>query len=367
MDGKITWVVGIVLLSTSSAAAVQLAYEPFNTPPYVVGPLAGQNSTGPFFTGAWTNRDPASTNSTIQATGLTYLGSPSLGGAEMSTPNSTPQLALTTPWDATTTGTYYIGYEMSFGAGNYADGTDGNDMGYRAVEFRAADNTFQFGVAYNAYNGNAGSVNQDPRTGRMVLDTGALQIIQGSPTSFVADNGVTHLIVLKLVLSATAAADSLSLYLDPTSLAEPLIPNASLSNVDLSLGRIGAATIFGGSGTFPVFDELRVGTTYADVLPALPYPGDTDGDGDVDLVDYQHIFDHLGLRGQSTLNGDIAKGDGTQGVDGVVDMNDFHLWKLNYPHTPGAGASSDQAPEPTTLLLVFMGAALSGIYAMGFR
>jgi hypothetical protein len=360
----------MVLGLNCRATAVQLAYEPFNIGAdptigqYSIGALTGQNPTNSFFTGAWTTRDATAPNATIQASGLSYLGSPSSGGSEISTPNSAPTRTFTTPWDATTSGTYYIGYEMSFGTGDYTaaptgDGITGNDMGYRAVEFRAADGTFQFGVGYNAYNGNAGSVNQDPRTGRMVLDNGALQIIQGSPSSFIADNGTTHLIVLKLVLSATAASDSLSLYLDPTSLAEPLIPNASLTGRDFLLGTIGAATIYGGSGTFPTFDELRVGTTYADVLPTLPYPGDTDANGTVDLTDYQHILNHLGLTGQTALNGDVAKGDGTQGADGVVDLNDFHLWKLNYPH-PSAGVGSSAAvPEPAASALVITGLAIA--------
>jgi hypothetical protein len=365
--GLVAIAVCTVLGSNFKAVAVQLAYEPFNIGAdpsmgqYAVGTLAGQNPTNSFFTGAWATRDATAPNAAIQATGLSYLGSPSSGGSEISTSNSAPLRTLATPWDATTTGTYYIGYEMSFGTGDYTpaptgDGITGNDMGYRAVEFRAPDGTFQFGVGYNAYNGNAGSVNQDPRTGRMVLDNGPLQIIQGSPSSFIADNGTTHLIVLRFDLSATPASDTLSLYLDPTSLAEPLIANASLTGRDILLGTIGAATIYGGSGTFPAFDELRVGTTYADVLPKLPYPGDTDGNGTVDLVDYQHIFNHLGLTGQTALNGDVAKGDGTQGADGVVDLNDFHLWKLNYPHSPGAGAGSSAAvPEPTGLVLLIAG------------
>jgi hypothetical protein len=373
MGVKIVLAVAIVFVITSPAAAVRLAYEPFNLgsdpsmDQYTVGPLAGQNPTNSFFTGAWQIRDSGAANANVLSTGLSYLGSPSIGGAIQVTPNGTPFRSLASVLDATTVGTYYIGFDVNFGAGNYTDGTDGNDMGYRAIEFRGSDGTFQFGVAYNAYNGGLGAVNQDPRTGRMVLDHGSLQIIDGSPDSFVQENGTTHLIILKLVLSAAAASDAVTVYLDPTNAIEPDIAGATFGGADVTLGSLGNLTIYGGSGTFPVLDELRVGTTFADAAPAFPTPGDTDGDGDVDLVDYQHIVDHMGLRGQSTLNGDIAKRDGTQGADGVVDINDFRLWKLNYPHSPGAGAGSGQVPEPSALLLVLAGAALSGIYAMGFR
>ena len=389
-------VIFINFLAVSHSFGVQFGYEPFNiganpaAGQYVVGPLAGQNPTNSFFTGVWVDRDPASANDSIQGTGLSFFGSPSSGGSVLMTPNATPARALATPWTATTStttlpdgvtpnpsGAYYVGYEVSFGAGNYADGTDGNDMGYRSVEFRGADGSFQFGVAYNAYNGSAGAINQDPRSGRMVLDgLGGYQIISNSPDSYVEDNGVTHLIVLKFVLSATAAADSVTLYLDPTDLTEPAIPGAIVSGTNVQLGMISGA-LFGGTGTFPVLDELRAGTTFADVVPTFPHPGDTDGDGDVDLVDYQHIVDHMGLRGQSTLNGDVAKGDGTQGVDGLVDINDFRLWKSHYPF-PGAGAgagsgsvaSGGNVPEPSTFLLALiastsLGATVGGRRGMG--
>jgi hypothetical protein len=174
-------VIFINFLAVSHSFGVQFGYEPFNiganpaAGQYVVGPLAGQNPTNSFFTGVWVDRDPASANDSIQGTGLSFFGSPSSGGSVLMTPNATPARALATPWTATTStttlpdgvtpnpsGAYYVGYEVSFGAGNYADGTDGNDMGYRSVEFRGADGSFQFGVAYNAYNGSAGAINQDP-------------------------------------------------------------------------------------------------------------------------------------------------------------------------------------------------------------
>ena len=371
---------GVALLGVFVASpllGVQFTYEPFNigansaAGQYVVGPLAGQNPTNSFFTGAWTDRDPASTNDSVQATGLSYLGSPSSGGSVLMTPNSTPARTLTTPWTATTStttlpdgvtpnpsGAYYIGYEMSFGAGNYTDGTDGNDMGYRAIEFRGPDGSFQFGVAYNGYNGSAGPANQDPRTGRMVLDgLGAYQIISNSPDSFVADNGTTHLIVLKFVLSATAAADSITLYLDPTDTTEPVIPGAVVTGTNIQLGMIGGA-LFGGTGTFPAFDEMRAGTTFADALPVLPIPGDTNGDMLVNQTDYLNIFNAMNLTGANIPSTPTDHPD--LNGDGKVTIADFRIWKdhrTDIPSGAGAGAafnSVGNVPEPTTLILALI-------------
>ena len=56
---------------------------------------------------------------------------------------------------------------------------------------------------------------------------------------------------------------------------------------------------FGGFGrTLNTVDELRIATTFIDALPELPLPGDTDGDRDVDLDDYNNIISNLNAAGR---------------------------------------------------------------------
>lgn len=83
--------------------------------------------------------------------------------------------------------------------------------------------------------------------------------------------------------------------------------------------------------------------------PALP--GDFDGDGDVDGVDFG-----LWQVGYPTAGG-ATLADGDADGDGDVDGTDFGIWQANY--TP-AGAA---VPEPATMSLI----ALGGIAALRRR
>jgi hypothetical protein len=66
-------------------------------------------------------------------------------------------------------------------------------------------------------------------------------------------------------------------------------------------------------------------------------PGDTDGDGDVDLLDFNTLKDNFGTMGG------VDKGDFND--DGNVTLEDFNILKDNF----GAGAAA--VPEPATWIL----------------
>jgi hypothetical protein len=351
------------LLGASQAQATQLAYEPFNYPATsaLAGTVPGPTTNG-YFSGNWTLGTIGTAGQTINANSLNYLGSPSVGGSvnDNGLGGGRTGIFLAHDWDNTTTGTFYIGYEMNFGTTAGGDG----GMGFRSEEFWPAGNNIQtdtgrMDIGYNQYDGSLGAAEQNPATARLKFDVSGQteQVVDGSPASYNQD-GITHLIVLKFVLSATAASDSISMYLDPTSATEPDIANASVSGVDFTLHAIGAGSNYGGGATGSTFDELRIGTTFADVVPSFPVPGDTNGDGKVDLTDYNNIFNNFNLTGRTTAQGDVALSNGTQGADGKVDLGDFHLWKTHFPF-PGSGsgaASNGSVPEPSTLVLALLGA-----------
>lgn len=79
-------------------------------------------------------------------------------------------------------------------------------------------------------------------------------------------------------------------------------------------------------------------------------PGDADGDQDVDMADFEIIRGNLGKTGVN-LPGDVRG-------NGIVDLNDFKLWKQYFPTAApvGALAGNFAVPEPTSLLLGLLGA-----------
>lgn len=357
--------IGLLLVFHTALSAELLYYEPFLTGSnpaageYVVGLLDptvdvgdGQNPTigpTPFLTGPWEAGVAAAINGAVQAQGLSFLGAPSLGGSQISTPNSAVRRNLSEPWTETTQGTYYIGFLANFGTGNYADGEDGNDMGYRSVEFYDASNSWIFGISYNAYNSPFGRL---PSNAPMHLDGfGQFSQFDGAPASF-AEDGLTHLIVLKFDLTTTAASDSLSIYLDPLTTEEPVIFSAFVGGVDLTLGAIGGFTIYGGSGTSPVLDEMRVATTFIDALPDFPLPGDTNNDDEVDIDDYNAIIQNMNRFGVTTSEGDVNG-------DGRVDLRDLRLWRDNRTDIPGGSTGESGVPEPSAIALFAIGIALT--------
>jgi hypothetical protein len=94
-------------------------------------------------------------------------------------------------------------------------------------------------------------------------------------------------------------------------------------------------------------DNIRVGTTPAAVA------GDYSGNGVVDAADYTNWRDNLGLLDIAT----VAQGDGDG--DGDVTALDYTYWRTRFGNTASSAVVSAAAiPEPRTLLLSMIGAAL---------
>lgn len=74
-------------------------------------------------------------------------------------------------------------------------------------------------------------------------------------------------------------------------------------------------------------------------------PGDTDGDGDVDLDDLNAVRNHFGEAG------DPVPGD-TSPFDGDVDLDDLNAVRNNFGDVFGDG---QVVPEPATWLLAAAG------------
>lgn len=110
-------------------------------------------------------------------------------------------------------------------------------------------------------------------------------------TSFATTLGRPVLAVIHLVPDGSGgdpALDRIDVFFNPVLGVEPATPQASLTIDGLQFDRV---RIAGQNGRSSLVDELRVGTTYADVTPYVPaIDPDSDGDG---LTDAQE--EELGL------------------------------------------------------------------------
>ncbi len=141
--------------------------------------------------------------------------------------------------------------------------------------------------------------------------------------------------------------------------ATPSIPKSSFldlvsdsPNYDGS-GRTDLRFGQGPDGTLYLLNK-RDGYIYA-ASPIFPagIPGDTNGDGQVDIDDYNAIAARIG--GPPVAPGSL----GDVFADGVIDLKDFGVWQRN--RTDLIAASDVAVPEPCSLLL--MGLASLGVLA----
>jgi hypothetical protein len=284
-----------------------------------------------------------------------------LGGSLIWTSNSATLRSLTVPLTESTVGTYYLGFEVNYGEGDFAAGIDPNNMGYRAIEFLNQDSTYIMGLSYNAYGGPTN--NRDPASAQIYLEGfGQNQILDDAPPSFI-DDGRTHLAVIKAELSDQAASDSVSLFFDPTTLEEPELASALFIGVDFTLGGLRSGFYAGGGSGQVTLDELRIGTEFADVLPDLPCAGDTDGNCAIDINDFNTILANFGrIDAGGPSEGDIAGANGRLGNDGRVDLRDYRIWRDNRTDTGGgtlAELFGTSVPEPTGGILFLLAMMLA--------
>jgi hypothetical protein len=104
-----------------------------------------------------------------------------------------------------------------------------------------------------------------------------------------------------------------------------------------------------------IFDPTLVTAAGRAIYTAAVPLGDTNGDGGVDLEDFNNVQNHFHQTGIPVL--------GDTNGDGVVDLEDFNNVQNNYRAQRSALALSAVAvPEPSTLLLTGIGAGCMFFY-----
>jgi hypothetical protein len=284
----------VALCATASMGlttqAAELWYDGFSLTDaagdYVVDTaLSGQTGgAGSFFTGTWIDANAGDAASFVHALspGLTRPGfaATTVGGSagrdaqfDCCVFTRTSKL-FASPWGGFTDpdGTYYFGFLADFGTGNAAD------PHHRTIEMHdggfddSLNRNLMLGISNFAGLGNELALNVRDSVSNTSTNT---VLSEAADLTDLSLQG-THYLVLKFEMS-TAVNDVISVFLDPVGTTEPA-PSASVSVGQFLADRMstnaqftfntGSATAGGG------FDELRVGTEFADVaFNRLAYVG----------------------------------------------------------------------------------------------
>ena len=220
-----------------SLSAALSVYEPFS---YTAATSLGGQNGGTGFSGAWTS---VTGTSTVSSPSLSYASLSGLGNRATTTAaTATTQNRSLSASLGAVTGTTYISFLLRPDAATSAANAEFGLVGTTASLFV----------------GKASSGN----TSNYLLDTlstsGGTQ--NASTTAFA--NGTAVLMVLRADFVGVGA-DTFKLFINPNGSTEPGTADATKASYDL--GTVGTIQFTGNLG-FSI-DELKIGSTYADVVP----------------------------------------------------------------------------------------------------
>jgi hypothetical protein len=382
------------------ASATLVLYEPFNYSPGIgLAGQAGQSGSAgvappstphglvapngnSWMTTNYGAFDPynATNDALTSATDLTYpnlyhpsaTGSVSLGGA-----GTTPRLAFTS-FNNSGDGSPVVAYYSLLVRIDDLSSTSLNGGligGFNNTRGSQATNPNTCGASIFAKASGAGFV-------LGVLEQG-IDATQATYDTNVLSLGTTHLVVGKYTINGTlniggatpTTDDSVQIWINPTGLGGAEPPGALVAvnqRTDIPTNQSdpggGVPTVVqtfilrqdGSAGTNAptsiVIDELRVGSTFADVTP-VAIPGDYNGNGSVDAGDYV-----LWRKGGPLLNQ----------VDDPNNVTpaDYTEWRARFGNPGGSGLSLGSlltVPEPSSAALALWIIAIFGVRRNGWR
>lgn len=286
----------------ATLAATPLASDPFDTAAggYTAGAqnLIGQGPANSGFTGNWLAAFGGAQSPDVSATGLSFAGITTSGGAVSYPGNGGGRCGrlLAQSYDDSSTGTIYIGVMMQL---------EFIGSGYRAFEMH--NGGFDDG-------GNRVLQIATGESGGGVVGANDWALRMNNNDALVAGLGaqdtVVDFFVLRIDFSAAAVSDAITLYRNPADLAvEGNNTGIGLSGFDLRFDRLSFAR-FGNDGLS--FDEIRVGTTFNDVTETTN--PDADGDG---------MDDGWELANGLDITLDDSLGDAAFDNDGLTNLQEF--------------------------------------------
>ena len=257
---------GILALAGMTANAQLLSSESFSG--YTPGTLLRNNTPSPTtagYTGNWTAIDYGDAGAGTIAGALSYGGAgyysdavnhigvaADAGGIQQGSSGRTYRLLdSSTAVTSSTVGTLYLSFLFQSG------------QEYGATTFQMLD-LYNGGTADNQRTFTAGLCNNGGQSGN-IFDFGVNEAYSNSGVT--ADTGV-HLFVVEFNLSATAASDSVHVWVDPTlGLGDPT-GGVTVSGQNIAFDRLSISDYSGNSANW---GDIRFGTTLNSVT-AVPEP-----------------------------------------------------------------------------------------------
>lgn len=172
--------------------------------------------------------------------------------------------------------------------------------------------------------------------------TGQIRVLQGGDITFgiSANDGARLRINGQQVLldnTANKLEDTFG-----TIHLEPGLHQLELVYFQKRLGATLELLVANETGTFTSFLGAGSPASSWSLLEAAPIPGDFNGDGNVDVSDYQKWRDTFGSTTELDADGKF---------DGVVNLADYTIWRDNQQQSPAASLAdfTHAIPEPSSL------------------
>jgi len=160
------------------------------------------------------------------------------------------------------------------------------------------------------------------------------------------DISVETFLAARLTIGSGASDDTIDLFINPAlDSGTPTTPDLSLAFNEQpgSMRAIDELRIGSQNGQFLV-DEIRIGTTFDDVIGNDTLPGDYDGNDIVDTFDYTTWTSQFGMAGDLSADGNS---------DGFVNAADYTIWRDNLPQVANI-AATESIPEPAAWSLALL-------------
>ncbi len=244
---SITFATGaIALASLGTASAALTAKDAFD---YTTGGLSGKGAAGGGWGGAWGNASANGTKDVVSGSLTSSVASGETGNkASMVGASGGSAAIYRTLSSSITTGTYYVGFTFQ------TNTTSARTAGLSLFDGTATEKVL-VGISNNE------------GTRKLLISNGTFT----DATAITAANGTTNQMVLRVDMSTTGN-ETLNLFVDQ---ATEGTANATLTSINFGASGFNTFRLFaGGASTDPLqsafFDEVRIGTTYADALVPEP-------------------------------------------------------------------------------------------------